>query len=92
MTDRRRILIAGESWTVHSIHQKGIDSFTTTEYAEGVRWLKDALEAGGWEVVYQPSHIAARDFPLTAAALSDVIGIGVMISWNPWRTTLPMNV
>jgi uncharacterized membrane protein len=70
MTERRRILIAGESWTVHSIHQKGFDSFTTTEYAEGVRWLKAALEAGGWEVVYQPAHIAARDFPLTAAELS----------------------
>ena len=67
----RRVLIAGESWTVHSIHQKGFDSFTTTEYAEGVRWLKDALEAGGWEVVYQPSHIAARDFPMTAAALAE---------------------
>jgi uncharacterized membrane protein len=70
MTERRRILIAGESWTVHSIHQKGFDSFTTTEYAEGVRWLKDALEAGGWEVVYQPAHVAAREFPLTAEALS----------------------
>jgi uncharacterized membrane protein len=43
----KRILIAGESWTVHSIHQKGFDSFTTTEYAEGVRWLKAALEKGG---------------------------------------------
>ena len=41
----KRVLIAGESWTVHSIHQKGFDSFTTTEYAEGVRWLRDALVA-----------------------------------------------
>jgi uncharacterized membrane protein len=70
MTERRRILIAGESWTVHSIHQKGFDSFTTTEYAEGVHWLKNALEAGGWEVVYQPAHVAARDFPMTAAELA----------------------
>lgn len=61
----KRILIAGESWTVHSIHQKGFDSFTTTEYAEGVRWLRSALEAGGWEVTYQPAHVAAREFPFT---------------------------
>ena len=67
----KRVLIAGESWTVHSIHQKGFDSFTTTEYAEGVRWLKGALEAAGWEVVYQPSHVAAREFPQTAEALAD---------------------
>lgn len=65
----KRILIAGESWTVHSIHQKGFDSFTTTEYAEGVRWLRGALEGGGWEVTYQPAHVAARDFPFTAAEL-----------------------
>jgi len=66
----KRILVAGESWTVHSIHQKGFDSFTTTEYAEGVRWLRAALEKGGWEVTYQPAHVAARDFPFTVEALS----------------------
>ena len=66
----KRILIAGESWTVHSIHQKGFDSFTTTEYAEGVRWLKAALEKGGWDVTFQPSHVAARDFPFTAEDLA----------------------
>lgn len=66
----KRILIAGESWTVHSIHQKGFDSFTTTEYAEGVRWLRTALEQGGWEVTYQPAHVAAREFPFTAEELA----------------------
>lgn len=66
----KRILIAGESWTVHSIHQKGFDSFTTTEYAEGVRWLRAALEDGGWDVTYQPAHIAARDFPFTPEELA----------------------
>ena len=71
MTTKGRVLIAGESWTVHSIHQKGFDSFTTTEYAEGVRWLRSALEAGGWEVTYQPAHVAAREFPFDAQALSD---------------------
>jgi uncharacterized membrane protein len=67
----RRVLIAGESWTVHSIHQKGFDSFTTTEYAEGVRWLRDALEGGGWDVTFMPSHLAARDFPNTSQALQE---------------------
>ena len=55
----------------HSIHQKGFDSFTTTEYNEGVAWLRAALEGNGWTVDFQPSHIAARDFPSTAEALSD---------------------
>ncbi|WP_210529286.1 glutamine amidotransferase [Rubellimicrobium arenae] len=69
MTRPPRALLAGESWTVHSIHQKGFDSFTTTDYAEGGGWLIAALEGAGWEVTYQPSHVAARDFPDTAEAL-----------------------
>ena len=70
MTKTPRVLIAGESWTVHSIHQKGFDSFTTTEYAEGAGWLRTALSEGGWQVDYQPSHVAAREFPATATALA----------------------
>jgi len=71
MVDRSlRVLIAGESWTIHSIHQKGFDSFTTTEYAEGVAWLRSALEAHGHVVDFMPSHVASRSFPATAAALA----------------------
>jgi uncharacterized membrane protein len=71
MQKKHRVLIAGESWTVHSIHQKGFDSFATTEYAEGIHWLRAALEAGGWQVDYQPSHMAAREFPFTVEKLSE---------------------
>ncbi len=66
----KKVLIAGESWVTHSIHTKGFDSFTTTEYNEGVRWLKAALEGGGWEVTFLPNHLASRDFPQTAEALA----------------------
>jgi hypothetical protein len=65
---KAKIMITGESWTVHSIHQKGCDSFKTSEYAEAAGWLKAALEAAGWDIGYQPSHVAAREFPATAAA------------------------
>ncbi len=30
-----KLLLAGESWTTHSIHVKGFDTFTTSEYVEG---------------------------------------------------------
>lgn len=70
MDRSRRILIAGESWVTHSIHQKGFDSFTTTAYTEGVGPLRDALEAGGFSVDYQPAHVAARSFPETAEGLA----------------------
>lgn len=65
-----KVLFAGESWTIHSIHQKGFDSFTTTEYAEGGDFLKRALTAAGWEIDYQPAHVAARSFPQTVEALA----------------------
>jgi uncharacterized membrane protein len=70
MASRRRVLIAGESWTVHSTHQKGFDSFSTVEYSEGIHWLRDALQSGGWEVDFQPAHVAARDFPFDVKVLS----------------------
>jgi uncharacterized membrane protein len=63
------VLIAGESWVTHSIHHKGFDSFTTTDYNEGVGWLRAALQQHGWTVDFLPSHQAMRDFPATAAAL-----------------------
>jgi len=69
MASRRRALIAGESWTVHSTHQKGFDSFSTVEYSEGIHWLRSALETGGWQVDYQPAHVAARDFPFDVEVL-----------------------
>ena len=37
-------LIAGESWIMHTVHQKGVDSFNTTAYGTGHQWLQAALE------------------------------------------------
>ncbi len=70
MSTPRKVLIAGESWVTHSIHQKGFDSFTTTSYNEGVGPLRDALEAGGFDVDYLPNHVAASRFPDSATALA----------------------
>ncbi len=61
----RRILLAGESWIMHTIHQKGIDSFTTTDYGTGHQWLQAALETGGWTVDHLPGHLAPAAFPTT---------------------------
>lgn len=60
-----RVLIAGESWIMHTIHQKGFDAFTTTAYGEGVGWLRAALEDGGCAVEHLPNHLAPSKFPTT---------------------------
>jgi len=64
------VLLAGESWVMHTIHQKGFDTFTTTAYGEGHGWLRAALAAGGFEVEHPPNHLVSVQFPTTAAALA----------------------
>jgi uncharacterized membrane protein len=84
----RRVLLAGETWVMHTIHQKGVDSFTTTDYGTGHRWLQAALEAGGWEVVHLPNHLAPEQFPTTmeelrqydAVILSDIGSNSLLLS------------
>jgi uncharacterized membrane protein len=66
----RTVLIAGESWIMHTIHQKGFDSFTTTAYGEGHQWIAAALAAGGWTVEHLPNHLASAQFPATAADMA----------------------
>ena len=65
----KRILIAGESWFTHTIHVKGFDTFTTSSYGEGIKWLREALEEGGHEVIHVPNHKVAEDFPYTLEEL-----------------------
>jgi uncharacterized membrane protein len=66
----RTVLIAGESWIMHTIHQKGFDSFTTTAYGEGHQWLSAALATGGWSVTHLPNHQANEQFPATAVEMA----------------------
>jgi uncharacterized membrane protein len=71
-----RVLLLGESWFVHSIHQKGFDTFTTSEYTEGGSEFVAALSEAGHEVRRIPAHLIAQDFPTTAegiAAIADVV-------------------
>jgi len=67
----KRALIAGESWMTYSVHVKGFDSFTTSTYEEGVEFLQNALEQGGYEVEFLPNHIADRSFPTAISELED---------------------
>jgi uncharacterized membrane protein len=65
-----KLLLAGESWTTHSIHVKGFDTFTTSEYVEGAGVFIDGLRGVGHELDYLPAHQVPADFPATVEALS----------------------
>ena len=62
----RKVLIAGESWTSFTTHVKGVDTFNTSVYEEGVAWLREAVEKAGFDVVYMPNHHAQDNLPFTA--------------------------
>ena len=93
-----RVLLAGESWTMHTIHQKGFDSFTTTAYAEGHQWLSNALRSGGIDLDYLPSHLANDQFPTTpqelahydAVILSDIGANTLLLSSDTFTKSIPM--
>ena len=51
-----KVLLIGESWSIHMIHSKGFDSFTSTKYEEGATYLISQLRAKEIEVDYFPAH------------------------------------
>jgi uncharacterized membrane protein len=65
-----KVLLLGESWFIHLIHQKGFDSFTNSEYEEGGAEFKQALAANGWDVLHIPAHRIDAEMPTTAAGLA----------------------
>lgn len=67
----KRVLLAGESWMSYTTHVKGFDSFYTSVYETGEKWLKNALEEAGYEVEFMPNHIAAEKFPYTVEELRE---------------------
>ncbi|MBV9358014.1 MAG: cytoplasmic protein [Chloroflexi bacterium] len=88
MAEAGRVLIVGESWVTHSIHQKGFDSFTTTSYHEGVGPLRDALLDGAYAVDYLPNHLAASHFPESA---DDLARYGAVILSDIGANTLQLH-
>ena len=61
-----RVLVIGESWFVHSVHQKGFDSFFTSAYEEGGGAFLAALREHGHDVTYVPSHEIDSRLPADA--------------------------
>ncbi|UOQ56110.1 glutamine amidotransferase [Leucobacter allii] len=65
-----RVLLAGESWTIHEIHQKGFDTFTSTSFDTGADAFIAAAATQGIEVEQMYGHDVPAKFPRTAEALS----------------------
>jgi uncharacterized membrane protein len=91
------ILLAGETWITHSIHQQGFDSFTTTSYHDGAEALVAALRQGGFEVERLPNHEAGAKFPYTvdelrgygAIVLSDIGANTLLLHPDTFERSIP---
>ena len=69
MSDKKRVLFAGESWMSFTTHVKGFDTFYTSVYETGEKFLKAALEEGGYDFTFMPNHLAMEEFPFTMEEL-----------------------
>ncbi|WP_307219453.1 glutamine amidotransferase [Microbacterium sp. SORGH_AS_0888] len=87
-----RVLLVGESWFVHSIHQKGFDSFTTSTYEEGGAEFVAALRGGDHVVTHIPAHRVEHDFPRTAAGIADIADVVVLSDIGANTFQLPAEV
>ncbi len=65
------VLLVGESWTKHTIHVKGFDSFTTSEYEEGAHWFRSAMKEAGMDLTYIRAHEIDEKFPLDLGSLKE---------------------
>jgi uncharacterized membrane protein len=93
------VLLAGESWTSHTIHVKGFDSFTTSEYAEGATELIKGLGKLGHTVTFMPNHVAPSAFPVTrkdlqvfdVVILSDIGSNTLLIHPDTFKKSASLN-
>ena len=58
----KKVLLAGESWMSYTTHVKGFDTFYTSVYETGEKYLKAAMEKGGYEFTFLPNHLAMEEF------------------------------
>ena len=69
MSDKKRILLAGESWMSAATHYKGFDQFSSVTFHRGAEPLVDALRDSPFNLTYMTAHEAAEGFPFTIEEL-----------------------
>jgi uncharacterized membrane protein len=72
---RRKVLLAGESWVSAATHYKGFDQFGSVTFHLGAEPLVAALKDSPFELDYLPAHEAAEKFPASLAALNDYAAV-----------------
>lgn len=71
MTQKIRVLLAGESWMSAATHYKGFDQFGSVTYHLGAEPLVAALSGSRFDLTYMPAHEAAAAFPFDMQRLRE---------------------
>ncbi|MBB5751592.1 glutamine amidotransferase [Prosthecomicrobium pneumaticum] len=95
-TDRKKVLLLGESWMTSATHYKGFDQFGSVTFHLGGEPFVAALKAR-YDVTYMPSHVAATELPFDLDGLGawDVIVISdigantLLLHPDVWLTGKP---
>ena len=90
----KKVLLAGESWMSYTTHVKGFDTFYTSVYETGEKYLKAAMERGGYEFTFLPNHLAMEEFPFTMEELKqyDLIILSDIGANTAVQEVLPVQV
>jgi uncharacterized membrane protein len=72
---RRKVLLAGESWVSAATHYKGYDQFGSVTFHLGAEPLVEALKDSPFDLDYLPAHEAAEKFPATLEALQRYVAV-----------------
>lgn len=95
--ERKKVLLAGESWVTSTTEYKGWDQFGSVTYHLGADHLVEALRDSPYELVYMPAHLAQRDFPqdmealgrYAAVILSDIGSNTLLLHPDTWLNSKP---
>src|SRR6266852_2833649 len=92
MTDRKTVLLVGESWMSAATHFKGFDQFGSVTFHRGAEPLVKALQGSEFDLSWMKAHEAPQDFPFTiedlsrydALMLSDIGSNSILLSQEVW--------
>ncbi|AUT73474.1 glutamine amidotransferase [Paraburkholderia hospita] len=89
---KKKVLLAGESWTSTATHAKGFDQFASITHHSGADAFLKLFEHGDYAVTHMPSHEAQTHFPATlidlnawdAIILSDIGANTLLLHPDTW--------
>ena len=76
------------SYTAHV--EEDLTVFIPLYYETGEKWLKAALEEGGYEVTFMPNHLAGEEFPFTMEELKEYDAVILSLTLEPIRFFFPL--